>query len=193
LFFLQDDFLEAAIFLMVFAVIQVFVVIFCIWLLRKRRIWPLIMCGLSGSGSLALNELADKGIEIIFSKKPITGIRRWTFDKVTGRRRMNWFPISKVWHTLAGTSIPVHFCPARNSAANVSLSDETTRGMNDEETCLSLQLAYEQGRVDERNLLPNAGKGPINMTLLLIIGGVVIGAIVGIVVLFPDVLGGLMP
>ena len=65
--------------------------------------------------------------------------------------------------------------------------------MNDEETCLSLQLAYEQGRVDERNLLPNAGKGPINMTLLLIIGGVVIGAIVGIVVLFPDVLGGLMP
>lgn len=193
MFFLQDDFLEAAIFLMVFAVIQVFVVIFGIWLLRKRRMWPLIMCGLSGSGSLALNELADKGIEIIFSKKPITGIKRWTFDKVTGRRRMNWFPISKVWHTLAGTAIPVHFCPARNSAANVSLSDETTRGMNDEETCLALQLAYEQGRVDERNLLPNAGKGPIDLKILLIIGGIVIGVVGGILVLFPDLLGGMMP
>lgn len=193
MFFLQDDFLEAAIFLMVFAVIQVFVVIFGIWLLRKRRMWPLIMCGLSGSGSLALNELADKGIEIIFSKKPITGIKRWTFDKVTGRRRMNWFPISKVWHTLAGTAIPVHFCPARNSAANVSLSDEKTRGMNDEETCLALQLAYEQGRVDERNLLPNAGKGPIDLKILLIIGGIVIGVVGGILVLFPDLLGGMMP
>ena len=193
MFFLQDDFLEAAIFLMVFAVIQVFVVIFGIWLLRKRRMWPLIMCGLSGSGSLALNELADKGIEIIFSKKPITGIKRWTFDKVTGRRRMNWFPISKVWHTLAGTAIPVHFCPARNSAANVSLSDETTRGMNDEETCLALQLAYEQGRVDERNLLPDAGKGPIDLKILLIIGGIVIGVVGGILVLFPDLLGGMMP
>jgi len=193
LFFLQDDFLEATIFLMVFAVIQVFVVIFGIWLLRKRRIWPLIMCGLSGSGSLALNELADRGIEIIFSKKPITGIKRWTFDKVTGRRRLNWFPITKVWHTLAGTSIPLHLCPAKNSAANVSLSDETTRGMNDEETCLALQLAYEQGRVDERNLLPNAGKGPIDLKILLIIGGIMIGVVGGIVVLFPDLLGGIMP
>jgi len=185
--------LEAAIFLMVFAIIQMFVVIFCVWLLRKKQLWPLIKCGIAGSGSLAVNELPDKGIEILFSKKPITAIKRWTFDKVTGRRRLNWFPITKVWHSLAGTSIPVHFCPAKNSAANVALSDEKTRGLNDEEMSIGLQLAYEQGRVDERNLLPNQGKGPIDLKILLIIGGVVIGAIVGVVVLFPDVLSGLMP
>ncbi len=68
-----------------------------------------------------------------------------------------------------------------------------TRGLNDEEMSIGLQLAYEQGRVDERNLLPNQGKGPIDLKILLIIGGVVIGAIVGVVVLFPDVLSGLMP
>jgi len=193
MFFIEDNFLEAAIFLMVFAIIQMFVVIFCIWLLRKKHLWPLIKCGISGAGSLAFNELADKGIEIIFSKKPITGIKRWTFDKVTGRRRLNWFPVTKVWHTLAGTAIPVHFCPARNSAANVALSDEKTRGLNDEELSIGLQLAYEQGRVDERNLLPKQGGPGIDMKWILIIGGIIMGAVIGVIVLFPDLLGGLMP
>ena len=190
MFFLENDFLEGAIFLMIFAVIQIFVVVFGIWLLRKRKMWPLIMCGLSGSGSLALNELADRGIEIIFSKKPIKGIKRWTFDKVTGRRRINWFPITKVWHTLAGTAIPVHFCPANNSASNVSLSDETTRGLNDEESCIALQLAYEQGRVDERNLLPKAGGFQFDMKLILIIAGALIALVAVVLVMFPDILGG---
>ena len=190
MFFLENDFLEGAIFLMIFAVIQIFVVVFGIWLLRKRKMWPLIMCGLSGSGSLALNELADRGIEIIFSKKPIKGIKRWTFDKVTGRKRINWFPITKVWHTLAGTAIPVHFCPANNSASNVSLSDETTRGLNDEESCIALQLAYEQGRVDERNLLPKAGGFQFDMKLILIIAGALIALVAVVLVMFPDILGG---
>lgn len=184
MFFLQDDFLEAAIFLMVFSIIQVFVVIFLIWLLRKRRVWPLIMCGLSGAGSLALNELPDKGIEIIFSKKPIAAIKRWTFDKVTGKKRLNWFPIKKVWHTLAGTSIPVHFCPANNSAANIALSDEKTRGLNDEEMSIGLQLAYEQGRVDERNLLPSKGGFQFNWSILLIIGA----AVVVLIIAFPTIM-----
>jgi len=190
MFFIADDFLEAAIFLMIFAVIQVFVVIFAIWLLRKRRMWPLIMCGLSGAGSLAFNELADKGIEILFSKKPITGIKRWTFDKVTGKKRTNWFPITKVLHTLAGTAIPVHFCPARNSASNVSLSDETTRGLNDEESCIALQLAYEQGRVDERNLLPGRGGFQFDLKIIIIIVGILVGVVAGILILFPEMLGG---
>lgn len=192
MFFIADNFLEAAVFLMIFSVVQVFVVIFGIWLLRKRRMWPLIMCGISGSGSLALNELADKGIEIIFSKKPISGIKRWTFDKVTGRKRLNWFPITKVLHTLAGTAIPVHFCPARNSAANIALSDETSRGLNDEESNIALQLAYEQGRVDERNLLPKAGGFQFDMKLIIIIAGIMIGVVAGIFVLFPDILGGVV-
>jgi len=177
---------------MIASIVQVFVAIFVIWLLRKRRMWPLIKCGISGAGSLAFNELTDKGIEIIFSKKPITGIRRWTFDKVTGRRRGNWFPITKVWHTLAGTAIPVHFCPAKNSASNVSLSDETSRGLNDEEACIALQLSYEQGRVDERNLLPNKGGFGFDMKWILIIGGIIMGVVVGVFVLFPDILGGIM-
>lgn len=171
MFFLEDNFLEAALFLMVFSLIQVFIVIFFIWLLRKRRVWPLIMCGLSGAGSIAFNELNDKGIEVIFSKKPITGIKRWTFDKVTGKKRINWFPIKKVWHTLAGTAIPVHFCPAKNAASNVSLSDETSRGLNDEESSIALQLAYEQGRVDERNLLPGKGGFQFDWKILLLIAG----------------------
>lgn len=184
MFFIADDFLEAAIFFMVASIVQVFLIVFLIWLLRKRRVWPLIQCGISGAGSLALNELGDKGIEIVFSKKPITAIKRWTFDKVTGKKRINWFPITKVWHTLAGTAIPVHFCPARNSSANVSLSDETTRGLNDEESCLALQLAYEQGRVDERNLLPGKGGFQLDFKILLIIGA----AIAVLVLAFPTIM-----
>lgn len=139
----------------VFTTMQAIVLMMFIWLFRKRKVWPLIRLGIAGHGNLAIVENPAREVEFILSKKPIMKVNHEFLEKGTNKLIKVAQPVRRVWHTLKGTSIPIHFCP-HNTATNVCLSDVESKSINPIETNLGFGLAYTQGRIDEKNLLPKA-------------------------------------
>lgn len=168
----------------VFVSIQAIVLVVFIWLLKKRSLWPLIMLGVKGKGSLAVKANRDNGIEFVCNKKPILKVEHEFLERTTGKISKIPQPITKVWHTLKGTSIPIHFCPF-NEATNISITQKESRGINVNENNVALGLAYTQGRIDERNLLPKTSGFEFKKEWLLYIAV----AIIILILLLPALQG----
>lgn len=149
--------------------IQLVAIFFFVFLLRKRQVWPLIMMGITGHGSLALKFLSDNGVEFAYSKKPITKIF-WAYKDKFGKLRKNWQSITDVKHRLAGTSMPVHLCPF-DTPTNISIVEKKDKAATAEELNEMLNYQYMQGVIDTRKMMQKPALGMnFDYRILIIIG-----------------------
>ncbi len=168
---------------------QAIVVVILVWLLHKKQVWPLIMFAIRG-GSLVLKGHLSNEIEIICSRKPITNVSWKVRDKASGKMKVIYQPIKKVWHTLKGTSYPIHFCPFSNTT-NISINAKESSQLNTEEINSLMAMEYTQGRSDA-TAFRTIGGFPIDKATLLML--LVVGiAVVAVLAMQFQVLGIVSP
>ena len=143
------------------------IIVFLIWLLRKRQIWPLIVFGIRGGSLLAKGE-PDNSISFAHSGKPIAEAKWTVKDQTTGKPMIIVQPITKVWHTLKGTSNPIHFCPY-NTATNISIINPKDSGqISVKENNVLLTAQYGRGFADA-TMFKTVGGFPIDKATLFML------------------------
>jgi len=158
----------------VLVVIQGMILIFLIWLLRKKQTWALMMFALRG-GSLVLKGNVDNTVEILHSKKPVEKVKWQSKDPLTGKKRDVFQKISKVFHTLKGTSYPIHVCPA-TYPTNINIMTKEKAELNVEEINALMGMEYTQG-VSDATQFNKVGGFPIDkatLVMLFVVGIMVI-------------------
>jgi len=158
--------------------LQVAMIVFGVWLLRKRQVFSLIKFALRG-GSLILKGYPDNTIEILQTSKPIDHIMWDDVDPTTGKKRKLSQKISRVYHTLKGTSYPIHFCPY-TYPSNINMLDKEKAQLNTKEINALMVKQYMQGASDASNF-KTVGGFPLDkatLILLFIVGALIIVLIV---------------
>lgn len=147
-------------------IIQGVILMLVVWLLKKKQVWPLIMLALRG-GSLALKGYPNNEVELLHSRNPITQVP-WKVKNPTTKKTETVFqPLKRVYHTLKGTSYPIHLCPygpTNISMTNVKRSSE----LNVEEINALMTKQYTQGYSDATSFKTVAGF-PIDKATLLML------------------------
>lgn len=158
--------------------IQATIIIFGVWMLRKRQVWSLIKFGMRG-GTLILKGYPDNTIEILQTKKAIDHIKWDDVDPTTGKKRKLNQQISRVYHTLKGTSYPIHFCPY-TYPSNINMLDKEKAQLNTKEINALMVKQYMQGASDASNF-KTVGGFPLDkatLILLFIVGALILVLIV---------------
>lgn len=147
-------------------VIQGVVLVFLIWMLRKRQVWGLIKFALKG-GSLVLKAYSDGSIGILQTTKAIESVKWKERDPQTGRRIELSQPIKAVFHRLKGTSYPVHVCP-RTYPTNINILTKEKAQLNVSEINAIAIKQYTQGYADASSF-KTVGGFPIDKATLLML------------------------
>lgn len=145
-------------------IVQGAIVIFLVWLLRKRQVWSLIMFALRG-GSLILKGHIDNTIEILHTTKAIDAVRWKTREPVTKKKIDMMQPIKRVFHTLKGTSNPIHICPY-SYPTNISIMTKEKAQLNTKEINALMVKQYTQGAADATSF-NRIGGFPLDKATLL--------------------------
>ena len=157
--------------LLAFAICQLMAVFLVVFLLRKRQLWPLILIGLKGHGTIIQRAFKGGGCTFSTTSKPVEKVP-WKLknNKVnSGKSKKVFTRITGVKHFLLGTGIALHICPF-NSPTNVSVFSEDNKGLSSEELGDMLYFSYGEGVLDARNIsMPNKGF-EINWKLVIIVG-----------------------
>ena len=108
----------------------------------------------------------DNSVSFEHSSKPILEAKWKVKDPTTGKSMNIIQPITKVWHTLKGTSNPIHFCPF-NTATNVSLIKPQDSGqISVKENNVLMTAQYGRGYADA-TLMKSVGGFPIDKAMLM--------------------------
>lgn len=174
-----EELFNIALWISMVVAIQGMIIIFTVWLLRRRQVWPLIMFSIKG-GSLILKGYLDNTIEILHTKKPKAMIDWKTIDRVTGKKKTIYHPITKVHHTLKGTSYPIHFCPY-TFPTNISILTKEKAELSQEEINTLMTMEYNQGRADSM-ITGKIGGFPIDKATLIML--FIVGAMVLVLIVF---------
>lgn len=163
--------MEMEIFLVIFlmaAMMQFFVVIILVWLLRKRQMWPLIMAGIKGSGTLLFKSHYNGSITTEFTNKPIKEVGWKILDKQTGKARPIVTFLTHTYHHLKGSAIAVHFCPI-TYPHNIDLNTKEATQLDVEKINAKMVSRYTLGLYDALSLKKIAGMNLQQIELILLI------------------------
>jgi len=169
--------LTYAIWFTVLVMFQVGILVFSIWLLRHRQVWSLIKFAIRG-GTLVLKCHIDNTIEILHTKQAIDHVTWRGKDPLTKKTRILTQKISKVFHTLKGTSYPIHFCPY-TYPTNINILTKEKADLNTDEINALMAKEYTQGYSDA-TAFKTVGGFPLDkatIVMLVILGVMVIANI----------------
>lgn len=147
---------------------QIGVVFFLVWMLKARQAWPLIVMAIKGHGSILLKTYFDRSVSVHFSTKPMGTVDWKIKDKVTGQVKKVTIPLRKVYHTLRGTGICVHFCPI-TASSNIDLNAKEQEELNKEIHGALLAGEYLQGYNDASNYKTIGGMDIEKIQLILLV------------------------
>lgn len=171
--------LTFAVWISIAVALQGGILIFLLWMLRRRQVWSLIKFGLRG-GSLICKGLPNNQIEILHSSKAISSIPWRVLDKVTGKHRTIFTPIEKVEHTLKNTSNPIHFCPF-TFPTNINILTKEKAQLNAEEINALMAKEYTQGYSDATQFRKVGGMPLDTITLIVLF---IVGCLVMVMLAF---------
>lgn len=160
------DIITLAILFMFAVTIQAAIVIFLVWLLRKRQVWGLIRAAIAGHGTLLCKSHLDRSVSFKYTDKPISYVEWKIRDKVTGKIKTSKTFISKIYHTLRGTGINVHFAPI-TYPTNIDITTKEKSQLNVEGINALLAQEYLQGALDASNFNKLGGLNIETVQLLL--------------------------
>ena len=146
--------------------IQVMATFFLVLLLRKKQCWSLMMFALRG-GSLILKGHPDNTIELEHTTQPISEIKWKIRDKMTGKRMELVQPLKQVFHTLKGTSWPIHICPI-SFPTSINILTKEKAHLNIKEINSLMAKQYTQGAADATSFKTFAGF-PIDKATLIML------------------------
>lgn len=147
---------------------QMIVVIFFIWMLRARQIWGLFKIAVKGYGTLIFKSHFDRSITLDYNSKPVNSVMWKIKDKVSGKVRRVQIPLKKVYHTLQGTAINVHFCPV-TAESNIDLNAKEQSVIDKEMQGALLAGEYMQARLDAEARQKIAGFDIEKIQLILLV------------------------
>ena len=148
----------------VLVVMQGCVVMFLVWMLRKRQVWGLIKFAIKG-GSLVLKGYPNNTVEIMQTSKPIDHINWKARDPTTGKRTELKQMVTRVHHTLKGTSYPIHFCPS-TYPTNINMLTKEKAELSTKEINALMAKQYTQGAADA-TAFKTIGGFPIDKATLM--------------------------
>lgn len=160
--------------------LQVGIIVFLVWLFRKRKVWGLIRMGITGHGSLIEKIYSDGSIEHIPKKDVLERVEWDSVDPISGSRSKDHTGIVRVFHRLKGTGIPVHVCPA-TYPTNINVLEKVAAQLNVSEVNLMGKMQYARGQADMMLLVGKKGNVDKLILLMLFIGALfsLISALMG--------------
>ena len=171
----MDELIVLLGFMMLIA-IQVMIVFALVWLLRKRQAWPFIMAAIKGRGSLLCKADYDRTISFTYTDKPVTEVEWKVKDKVSKKTRILKTSIKRIYHTLKGTGINVHFLPI-TYPTNIDITTKEKSQLDVDEINAGMAQEYAQGLLDA-STMHKIGGLDIQMVQLVLLAVIVAALLV---------------